>query len=384
MSSPDTHPAPHNQPVAGTAASARPFRILSLDGGGIRGYYTASLLARLLKHFETKTGRAKLDLGKGFDLIAGTSTGGILACALASGKRPDVIAKLYREKGPAIFPERFPAFALRPALLAWAYNHLKKPTGSPTTLKAELAAVLGEATLDSLWNSRQIALTIPSISVESYGPKVFKTPHLSRFTHDRLLRLVDVCLATSAAPLFFPPHLITPEQGYTRKDLFVDGGLWANNPSLVGLIEAVEILKAADSARPIHIFSFGTCSGTVDQSHIRSNPEGGLVTWKAGKDVTELAISSSAKAMDFMTKLLANAFTDSNRVVLYERVPDPEMTSGQQCALGLDKADEGAFEVMDQLSATNEARVLSDMQTSKTAYRHLAQLFESLPQNTAQ
>jgi hypothetical protein len=235
--------------------------------------------------------------------------------------------------------------------------------------------------MDDVWRARQIALTIPAVSIETYGPKVFKTPHLERLTHDRQVKLTDVCLATGAAPLYFPLHKIGEEQGYFRNDFFVDGGLWANNPSLVGLLEAIDILTANHQSRPIHIFSLGTCSGKVDQSHLRENPRGGLMTWNAGKDITELAIVTSANAMNFMTKLLANALSVSGPGVVYARIPDPEMTSDQQASLGLDKADPAAFEVMDQLAATNEARILSGMEdNSEPAYRSFANIFKSLPQ----
>jgi uncharacterized protein len=369
----------HSPPAPEQRDPIQPFRILALDGGGIRGYYTARLLARLQRHFETSQDRGPSDLGLGFDLIAGTSTGGILGCAIALGRRPEEIAQLYFDHGPKIFLERFPKLELNLKLLGWVRTHWKKPTASAAILKAALEGVFGVTTISDLWSSRRVALVIPAISVESYGPKVFKTPHLPRFTHDRDVKLVDACMATAAAPLFFPLHPLGMKGGYSRDDLFVDGGLWANNPALVGLIEAMEIQQAARTMRPIQIFSFGTCGGIVDQSYLRSHPEGGLQTWNVGKDVTELAVSSSAKAMDFMTKLLANALRHSGRSVIYERIPDPEMTSEQQVALGLDKADPVAFKIMDSLAATNETRILSSIQSHNPAYSLLADAFQSLP-----
>lgn len=366
---------------APAAKTAPPFRILALDGGGIRGYYTAKLLAGLLRHFEVSLGRTNLDLGKGFDLIAGTSTGGILAAALAHGVRPERIADLYKKKGPGIFPERFPKLSVNWSALKWAVRHWKRPSASVDVLSAELNEVFGSTTLDKLWVDRRIALTIPSVSVESYGPKIFKTPHLARLTHDRNVKLSNVCLATSAAPLIFPLHPVGESSGYFRNDLFVDGGLWANNPSLVGLLEAIEILAmSATQSRPIHIFSLGTCSGKVDQSHLKANPQGGLRTWNAGKDVTELALTTSANAMNFMTQLLAKALTASGQKVTYARIPDPEMTSDQQASLGMDRADSKAFEVMEQLAATNETRILSGIENrDEPAYGCFAEIFKSLP-----
>ncbi|MBS0631414.1 MAG: patatin-like phospholipase family protein [Verrucomicrobia bacterium] len=370
-------------PQPAVADPTQPFRILALDGGGMRGYYTARLLARLQAHFETNRGSGPLDLGRGFDLIAGTSTGGILGCGIALGCRPEAIADLYFAEGSKIFRTRFPKLGLNLNLLAWVLKHWKKPTASAEALKAALEPVFGNVTLSKLWQERNVALVLPSISVESYGPKVFKTPHAPRFTHDRELKLVDVCLATGAAPLFFPLHPIGSKEHYNREDHFVDGGLWANNPALVGLIEAMEMQQTAGTRRPIQIFSFGTCGGIVDQSHLRANPEGGLQTWNFGKDVTELAVSSSAKGMDFMTRLLAKALSDTGWRVTYERIPDPEMTSDQQMALGLDKADPAAFEIMDRLAAANESRILSAIQSHNPAYAYLAELFYALPLHQA-
>src|SRR5690348_7555093 len=85
------------------------FRALSIEGGGMRGTYSAAYLHVLLQHYANTRGAGPLDFGKGFDLIAGTSTGGILACALAAGTPMGQVVKLYRQHGPAIFPEKVPS-----------------------------------------------------------------------------------------------------------------------------------------------------------------------------------------------------------------------------------------------------------------------------------
>ena len=82
----------------------RPYRVLSLDGGGIRGTYTAAYLERLVGAFARQKGAAALDLGKGFDLIAGTSTGAIIGCGLAKGIALSRIVQLYQDNAKAIFP----------------------------------------------------------------------------------------------------------------------------------------------------------------------------------------------------------------------------------------------------------------------------------------
>src|SRR4051795_944991 len=84
----------------------RPYRVLSLDGVGMRGIYTGAFLTRLTDQFAFIRGESALDLGRGFDLITGTSTGAIVGCALAVGRPMAEVVALYREQGPKIFPHR--------------------------------------------------------------------------------------------------------------------------------------------------------------------------------------------------------------------------------------------------------------------------------------
>ncbi len=86
--------------------NAKPYRVLSLNGGGMRGIYTAAFLDRLLAHFARARSVEALDLGKGFDLITGTSTGTIVGCALAVGRPMSEVVKLYVDRGAEIFPHR--------------------------------------------------------------------------------------------------------------------------------------------------------------------------------------------------------------------------------------------------------------------------------------
>ncbi len=96
----------------------RRLRVLSIDGGGMRGLYTAAYLLSLAQRYAVTRGEAALDIGRGFDLITGTSTGAIIACALAAGVSLDRVAALYRERGPEIFPLKLPE---KPGVnLAWS------------------------------------------------------------------------------------------------------------------------------------------------------------------------------------------------------------------------------------------------------------------------
>src|SRR5690606_30727294 len=122
-----------------------PFRVLSIDGGGMRGLYSATFLAGISQLFERERETGTLDIGKGFDLIVGTSTGAILGCAAAVGEPMSKVAALYKEHGNAIFPVRLPA-GLAGALLQAKTRpgHLKR---GEKALRAALTAVLQQRTM---------------------------------------------------------------------------------------------------------------------------------------------------------------------------------------------------------------------------------------------
>lgn len=220
-----------------------PFRILSLDGGGIRGAFIASCLAEMEEHLE-------LPLGRYFDLIAGTSTGGIIALALALGEPASRIRDLYRDEGASIFtrptplPVRGTALAVRLAVnrmgrkLGLDYDMLRRPKYGQERLRAALSGVYGERTLEEMGTR----VLIPAVDLTRGQTVVFKTPHQPGFIRDRKYRALDVALATSAAPLYFPPASI--EEGSRH----VDGGVWNNNPSMSAYAEAVRISR--DCRRP--------------------------------------------------------------------------------------------------------------------------------------
>ena len=199
----------------------QPFRILSLDGGGIMGAFAASALAT----FERATGKTIADH---VDLITGTSTGGIIAIGLAMGASAEEIKRFYETEGPKIFPQRS-------GLQAWLgrVRNVFRPKFSNQALRAAIQDVVGDRPL----SEARTRLVIPSYDVNTGKVYLFKTPHHPWYTHHADLPAVDAALATSAAPTYFPAHSI-PGRG-----TFIDGGLWANCPAMVGLVEALDFLE---------------------------------------------------------------------------------------------------------------------------------------------
>lgn len=125
----------------------KPFRVLALDGGGMRGLYSATLLQVLAKRFDKRFHDNEPDIGASFDLICGTSTGAILACGLAAGISLDRVRKLYIEKGPVIFPSPMPAGK---KVYRWVFKHRNRPAARAEVLREALNGCFNDMTLQEV------------------------------------------------------------------------------------------------------------------------------------------------------------------------------------------------------------------------------------------
>lgn len=208
------------------------FRILSIDGGGIKGVFPAAVLAEVEKHVDQPIHRY-------FDLIAGTSTGGIIAIGLGLGLPASAILELYTQRGPDIFP------AKRRTRRARVHSFFFGSRYSPDVLRSELMKAFGDSTL----GDSRVPLLIPTLSATLGKIHVYKTPHHPRLKTDWRSRMVDVALATSAAPTYLPAH-ISP-QGVP----FLDGGLWTNNPTGMAVVEGITMMGAERSN--VEVLSLG-------------------------------------------------------------------------------------------------------------------------------
>ena len=276
------------------------FRILSLDGGGIRGAFGAAFLCRL----ERQIGCAIADY---FDLITGTSTGGIIALALCLGESAERIRNLYRDDGPAIFaPRGSKDLSISQRLCAkgaaWKFRGLDEETMyrskySSVALREVLTAVFGTRTLEDARTSRAL---IPAVNLTTGRTIVFKTPHHPKFIRDRYITAVDVALATSAAPTFFPQARIGTGTAYA------DGGLWANNPAMLAYAEAIKIhgiakrdeLDPAFSLDEIHMISIGT--GEPEYYAKPEHGDDGLLWW--ADKLFEVASGAASQGVDFQLR----------------------------------------------------------------------------------
>lgn len=213
----------------------RLFRILSIDGGGIKGLLPASYLAAIERDF--------LDGGRiadHFDMVAGTSTGGIIALGLAKGMTGVDAMKIYTQRGNAIFPpDRGLAALLRKG--RW----IGKAKHDQSGLKNELLDVFGEMLIDDA----KVRLVIPSFEGTYGEPYIYKTPHHPDYKRDRHVKAAHAALHTSAAPSIYAG---VENDGH----MMVDGGIWANNPVMVALVDALACYDVPPEN--VRILSLGT------------------------------------------------------------------------------------------------------------------------------
>jgi patatin-like phospholipase/acyl hydrolase len=244
------------------------FQILSLDGGGLRGIFSAALLANLEDDLNMR-------VADHFDLIAGTSTGGIIALGLGLGLTPREIVEFYVRLGPAVFRDRSRLRAVR-RLLRAKYG--------ASRLQAALSEVFGDRTFGD--SAKRLVVTAYNVGTDDVY--LFRTPHLPTLARDWRERAVDVAMATAAAPTYLPGM---PLNG-TR---LVDGGIFANNPAMVAVTEAVGPLR-----RPlggIRLCSLGTTTDVRRRS--RRLDRGGLVPWAT--DAVEVLMRAQSISVEKQT-----------------------------------------------------------------------------------
>lgn len=219
----------------------RNFRILALDGGGLRGTFTAAVLA---KWDDMLRGGGGNNLISHFDLVAGTSTGAILAIGLALGIPPREILNFYQTQGPLIFPKDR------------ELRHWLKSKHESSTLRDLLYKVYGDRKITEHSCCR---LVIPTVRAKHGQAEAIVTAHSPDRTAFRNISAVEAALASSAAPTFFDESLW---DGPVAPESFLDGGIWANNPILPALAEAVRYLKTPLDR--IDVLSVGTMGSESD------------------------------------------------------------------------------------------------------------------------
>ena len=226
-------------------------RILAIDGGGVRGALPAAILARLVE--------ARPLLLKAVDLYAGTSTGGILALALADGALPSNLLQLYTQGSAGVFKRSWwRSVTTVGGLFGTSYK--------PEALLEQARGLFGERKLGNL-GKRVLISAFDLDAGDRWRPKFF---HNAPDDPDRSWPLVDVAMATSAAPTYLPSY-----RGY------IDGGVIANNPTMAGIAHALDHRHEPQvAAHEVSVLSLGT--GYTPHKLPGHEHRWGLLRW-AGK-----------------------------------------------------------------------------------------------------
>jgi len=292
------------------------YKILSLDGGGLRGLITARLLHRLNTHPSIAGWLDEVDL------FVGTSTGGILALGLAFGKTPDEICRLFKNRGPAIFDDSL-----------WDdIRDLGKTIGadySNKNLKKELIRIFGTGKLADI--RKKVA--IPTFDLDNEAPTAQRTWKPKIFHNfsgpgtDGDMLISDVALYTSAAPTYFP-----------SADGYIDGGVFANNPSIVALVQAISSKNIASERAKLDDVVMLSVGTGVSLTYIKGKSlDWGFAQW--AKPLINVLMDGVAGISDYQARQLL-----AERYQRLQIVFDPRETIPLDAVDKLDRMEEIVLE----------------------------------------
>lgn len=312
------------------------FKILSIDGGGIKGLYSAIILEHLEEEFCKKQGYSISDY---FDMICGTSTGGLIALALSVKTPAGQIANFYKKRGKDIFPNHNffekKLSAIKQLVVGGKYTN--------KVLRNELEAILGDKTMADAHN----LLCIPSFNLTKSLPTVWKFPHKEgNYIRDAKIKMLDVALATSAAPTYFPIHEIHPH------GRFIDGGVWANNPTLCGVQEAIEFFINQPLNQTgetlfdnLQVLSISSVNKPSAQS-LGGSLHKSFLDWQ-DKLFNPFFEGQTYFVDRFMTNAILKIYPNAS----YHRMPSPNLSPEQTNDIDLDKASEKSIKLLETLGS---------------------------------
>ncbi|MBX3619590.1 MAG: patatin-like phospholipase family protein [Rhizobacter sp.] len=297
--------------------AGRPIRVLSLSGGGFLGLYSATVLEGL-------EARAGMPLGRCFDLIAGTSIGGLLSLALAYEVPMSRLVRLFVDHGPEVFSSRaLPSGAV--SRLLDLSRSVFGPKYSGEALRRALQSVLGDVRLADAAHR----VVVPAVDVGRCRTKIFKTPHAPTSRGDGTLRAVDVAMATCAAPAYFPGVRV-------GRRLFADGGLYAVAPDQVALHE-LEHFMGIDLGR-VSMLSIGTATSHYKPAEGVTDDAGAVEWMSRGRLILTLISVQQQHVYAMVQDRLGD-----------ERYLRLDATWPSEAGLGIDVATRKATEVLTAL-----------------------------------
>jgi patatin-like phospholipase/acyl hydrolase len=318
-------------------------RILSVDGGGYLGLATASFLHAVEHRFGAQCSER-------FDLFCGTSTGAIIALALAAGRSAAEVASLYEDLGAKVFPQ--PSWFTRMVPQKW--RGIRRTRHGDAPLQEALKDVFGDLTLGDL-RARNKHVLITTFNLTSGRPKIFKTDHAEELTaHDGYL-VRDIARASAAAPTYLP--IVTLKDPITGAvERFCDGGLVANSPALLGYAEAVSHLR--QRPEQIALLSLATpradlAERTSSLTEAKRASDRGYARWGMGERIIALTMDGATMIADTALERIGCA-AGARYLRVHFRQPE---------GVGLDVVTPEATETLQQLGVerANESALLRDL-----------------------
>ncbi|MGB0564852.1 MAG: patatin-like phospholipase family protein [Spirulinaceae cyanobacterium] len=285
------------------------FNILSLDGGGIRGILSAQLLSHVEAVLQAQTGKRLYEY---FDLIAGTSTGSILAGGLAVGKSGEQLVQLYLREGRRIFPYTGIKSYFSPQRWGLVLQHgLSAPKFSHQGLRQVLREQFGQRRLEEL-SDRAPKLLIPAYDTTARQPILFKSWENNAYAGTRLW---EAALCSASAPTFFPSYPLKLEG---KVHSVVDGGVGANNPASCAIAAA---LNLGYPLKEIRLLSIGTGQGQQPYPY-QDTRHWGAAQW--AKHILDLVM---AAPMDLVAQTAEQMITLGNRYPNHYLRLQPELST---------------------------------------------------------
>ncbi len=370
MKGPPAAACPYETTTVGSHQRPNRIRVLSIHGGGMRGAYAAAFLNGLAEQAARRQGLVEADVGRTFDLIVGTSTGGILACALAAGVPLGEVLQLYLRHGREIFPVKLPG-RVDFELVRQMFTRSKHLARGTEALRTALRRSFGDRTVRDVYGARGIALAIPAVDMSNHRGWVFKTSHLGGHRDDGYT-LVDVCLATSAAPIYRSMAWVADALQAGTHQVFVDGGLWANNPILVGLVDA---LRMSGSGDRIELFSLGTCSRPPGDHFEEADMHRGFSDWRFGGGPMGVSVDAQGYVYDNIADMLADHLDRDCHVIRFPQAGPPANAMG---LLDLDDASDEAMDFLISQASADVSLTLSACDKRDSQGRLLSQLLKDM------
>ncbi|TVU05523.1 hypothetical protein EJB05_48689, partial [Eragrostis curvula] len=346
--------------------------VLSIDGGGVRGIIPAKILAVLEEKLQELDG-PDVRIADYFDVVAGTSTGGLLTAMLTApdkNGRPlfaaKELAQFYVENSPKIFPQKNWILSK----VAGALRMVSGPKYNGKYLHSLLRQHLGDLRLDRTLTN----VIIPTFDIANLQPTIFSSFELKHRPAKNAL-LSDISIATSAAPTFFPAHYFETkdEKGEVRPFNLVDGGLAANNPTLCAMSQLTkDILLGDDDFFPMKPTDYGKfmvisigCGFNRNTTYsAKAAAKWGIFNWliKDGTTpIVDMFTSASADMVDIHLCVLFEALRSSKN---YLRIQYDQLTGSAGSIDDCSKENMNKLmSIGDELLSKHVSRV--DLETGK-------------------